>query len=340
MSAGNAFSSKLKGTAKMLKKRNPLLFLLFSCLVVFANGLKVQAANIDVEIDLNLVSTIDGNLTVVGSDTLAPLMTIWATLFKHQHPEVNVQIQTLGSSSAVPALIESTAQLGAMSRQMRLSEMTAFKERYGYQARAIKVAIDAMAIFVHQDNPLTEINLSQIDRIFSRTLRCQAHLPISTWGQLGLKGSWQGRNISLYGRNSVSGTYGYFKELALCGGDFLPSVNELPSAASVVQSVSTQLGALGYAGISAKSSRVKVLAVSVNGKAIYPDRANIVSHAYPFSRYLYLYVNKVPNKALPTLEAEFLRLILSPSGQDVVAQKGFVPLSDAERKAQLALLNL
>lgn len=331
----------MKGKAIMTSKL--FLLLLISCLFVFASPLKAQTTEIKVAVGVSQAVehiAIKGNLTAVGSDTLAPLMTKWAALFKRQHPEVNVQIQTLGSSSAVPALIESTAQFGAMSRQMRLSEMMAFKERYGYQAKAIKVAIDAMAIFVHQDNPLTEIKLSQIDRIFSRTLRCQARSPISTWGQLGLKGSWTLRNISLYGRNSVSGTYGYFKELALCGGDFLPSVNELPSAASVVQSVSTQLGALGYAGISSKSSRVKVLPVLVDGKAIYPNRTNIVSHAYPLSRYLYLYVNKVPNKALPPLEAEFLRLILSPKGQEVVAENGFVPLADAERDKQLALLNL
>ncbi len=327
----------------MIKKRQKKALLLFGCLFIFASLFHVQAAEISRVSGHDLTAEKDiikGNLTAVGSDTLAPLMTKWAALFKAQHSEVNIQIQTLGSSSAVPALIESTAQFGAMSRQMRLSEMMAFKERYGYQARAIKVAIDAMAIFVHQDNPLSEIKLSQIDQIFSRTLRCKANSPISTWGQLGLKGSWQGRNISLYGRNSVSGTYGYFKKLALCDGDFLSRVNELPSAASVVQSVSTQLGALGYAGISGKSSRVKVLPILVDGKAIYPDRANIISHAYPFSRYLYLYINQVPNKALPPLEAEFLRLILSPKGQEIVADKGFIPLSDVERNEQLALLDL
>ena len=194
-------------------------------------------------------SGVSGNLSSVGSDTLANLMTLWAEEFKRQYPNVNIQIQAAGSSTAPPALTEGTANLGPMSRKMKDKEIEAFETRYGYKPTAIGVAIDALAVYVHKDNPIQGMTIQQVDSIFSSTRRCGGVSSIDTWGQLGLTGEWAARDIQMFGRNSVSGTYGYFKEEALCKGDFRNNVNEQPGSASVVQSVSTSVNGIGYSGI-------------------------------------------------------------------------------------------
>ena len=180
-------------------------------------------------------SGVSGNLSSVGSDTLANLMTLWAEEFKRVDPNVNVQIQAAGSSTAPPALTEGTSNLGPMSRLMKDNEVQAFEQRRGYKPTPIAVAIDALAVFVHKDNPIAGLTLQQTDGIFSSTHTCGGE-DIVNWGQLGLPGAWASRGIQLYGRNSVSGTYGYFKQHALCKGDFKNNVNEQPGSASVVDS--------------------------------------------------------------------------------------------------------
>ncbi|MDD1795960.1 phosphate ABC transporter substrate-binding protein [Enterovibrio sp. ZSDZ42] len=283
---------------------------------------------------------ISGNLSTVGSDTLANLVTQWGALFKKYYPSVNVQIQTSGSSTAVPALIEATAQFGTMSRQMRPREVALFERKYGYPPTAIKVAIDAMAIFVHQDNPLTTLDLTQVDALFSETLRCGSTERFEKWGQLGLGGSWDKRNIQLFGRNSVSGTYGFFKDKALCDGDFRADVNEQPGSASVVQSVSTSLNAIGYAGVGYRTAGSKMLPLEVDGEQVFATVDNVTSGEYPLSRYLYVYVNKVPDKPLAPLESEFVELILSRQGQALAAGEGFVPLPASVIEEQRKVLGL
>lgn len=287
------------------------------------------------------VSGISGNLSSVGSDTLANLMTYWAEAFKRRYPNVNIQIQAAGSSTAPTALIEATAQLGPMSRAMKTKELEAFEQEYGYKPTAIKVAVDALAVFVHEDNPLKGINFAQLDAIYSRTLRCGGLAPITQWGQLGLSGSWQQRRIQLFGRNSVSGTYGYFKKRALCRGDFRNNVNEQPGSASVVQSVSTSLNAIGYSGIGYKTTGIKAIPVAREGHD-YVDATieNSISGRYPLSRFLYIYVNKHPNKPLAPMTREFLRFILSMDGQKIVQKDGYIPLSPAVAEQNSALLGL
>jgi phosphate transport system substrate-binding protein len=205
------------------------------------------------------VSGISGNISSVGSDTLANMMTFWAEEFKRTYPNVNVQIQAAGSSTAPPALTEATSNLGPMSRTMKSREKEAFEKRYGYKPTAVRVAIDALAVFVHKDNPLQGLSIAQVDAIFSNNRKCGADENVDRWGDLGLTGAWQGKDVQLYGRNSVSGTYGYFKKKALCKGDFKNSVNEQPGSASVVQSVSASLNGIGYSGIGYKTSGVRAL---------------------------------------------------------------------------------
>jgi len=278
--------------------------------------------------DYQRASGVSGNLSSVGSDTLANLMTLWAEEFKREYPNVNIQIQAAGSSTAPPALTEGTSNLGPMSRKMKSKEEHAFEKRYGYKPTAIPVAIDALAVYVHKDNPIKGMTIPQVDAVFSSTRKCGHQEDISKWGQLGLSGAWKDRSIQLYGRNSVSGTYGYFKKKALCKGDYKDTVNEQPGSASVVQSVSSSLNGIGYSGIGYKTSGVRAvpLAKKAGQPFVEATPENAVNKKYPLSRFLYIYVNKHPNKPLPPLEREFIKMVLSKVGQQVVIKDGYIPL--------------
>jgi phosphate transport system substrate-binding protein len=268
-----------------------------------------------------------GNLSSVGSDTLANLMTLWAEQYKREYPNVNIQIQAAGSSTAPPALTEGTSNFGPMSRKMKDKETEAFEKRYGYKPTEIRVAIDALALFVNKDNPVVGMTIPQVDAVFSSTRKCGNPDDISTWGALGLDGAWKMRSIQLYGRNSVSGTYGYFKKKALCKGDYKNNVNEQPGSASVVQSVSSSLNGIGYSGIGYMTSGVKAVPLAKKGNNfVEATPENAIKGAYPLARFLYMYVNKHPNKPLAPLEAEFLKMVLSRSGQTVVVKDGYIPL--------------
>ena len=273
------------------------------------------------------VSGVSGNLSSVGSDTLANLMTLWAEDFKKQYPSVNIQIQAAGSSTAPPALTEGTSNLGPMSRKMKDVELQAFEAKYGYKPTAVPVAVDALAVFVNKDNPIKGLTMEQVDGIFSANRLCGG-ANIKTWGDLGLTGEWSDKPIQLFGRNSVSGTYGYFKEEALCKGDFRGNVNEQPGSASVVQSISQSLNGIGYSGIGYKTSSVRALPLAKRGSTTFveADEAHALDGTYPLGRFLYVYVNKAPNKPLAPLEAEFVKLILSQSGQQVVVKDGYIPV--------------
>lgn len=290
--------------------------------------------------DYQRASGVAGNLSSVGSDTLANLMTLWAEEFKRVYPNVNLQIQAAGSSTAPPALTEGTSNLGPMSRKMKEGEETAFEQKYGYKPTAIRVAIDALAVYVHKDNPLTGLSMPEVDAIFSVTRKCGHNKDVKLWGDLGLTGEWAKRDIQLFGRNSVSGTYGYFKEHALCKGDFRANVNEQPGSASVVQSVGASLNAIGYSGIGYKTAGVKILPLSKDATSPKIDATteNAIKGTYPLARFLYVYVNKAPNKPLPPLEKEFMRMVLAKSGQQVVVKDGYIPIPLAVAQKELAKL--
>lgn len=289
----------------------------------------VSAVSVDKGVpEYKSVSGISGNLSSVGSDTLANLMTLWAESFKRAYPNVNIQIQAAGSSTAPPALTEATSNFGPMSRKMKAKEIAAFEDRYGYKPTAIPVAIDALAVYVNKDNPVKGFAIPDVDAVFSSTRKCGGEKDIKKWGDLGLSGAWENRDIQIYGRNSVSGTYGYFKKKALCKGDYKNNVNEQPGSASVVQSVSTSINGIGYSGIGYKTSGVRAVPLTkkVGGEFIEATPENAVSGKYPLSRFLYVYVNKHPNKELAPLDKEFIKLILSRQGQEVVIKDGYIPL--------------
>jgi phosphate transport system substrate-binding protein len=276
-------------------------------------------------------SGVSGNFTSVGSDTLNNLMTLWAESYKRFYPNVNIQIQGAGSSTAPPALIQGASNFGPMSRTMKDEEIVAFEKKHGYKPTAVPVAIDALAVYVNKDNPVPGLSIPQVDAIFSSTRKCGGAKEITKWGDVGMTGDWAGRPIALYGRNSVSGTYGYFKEKALCKGDFTKRVAEQPGSASVVQSVTGQIGAIGYSGIGYMTSGVRAIPLSKkDGEPfVEANAANALNKSYPLSRVLYVYVNKRPNQPLQPLEREFFKMVLSKQGQEVVVKDGFVPMPAA-----------
>ena len=285
------------------------------------------------DVDPNLpeyerASGVSGNFSSVGSDTLANLMTLWAEEFKRFYPNVNIQIQAAGSSTAPPALTQGTSNMGPMSREMKDNEIEAFEAKYGYRPTAVPVAIDALAVFVHKDNPIEGLTIAQVDAVFSSTLRCGYSQTIDNWGQLGLTGALGNRDLQLFGRNSVSGTYGYFKETALCTGDFKNNVNEQPGSASVVQSVTTSINGVGYSGLGYTTSSVKSLPLAKEeGTSFFAATPeNALAGDYPLARFLFVYINKEPNKPLAPLEQEFIKLVLSKAGQEVVLKDGYIPL--------------
>jgi phosphate transport system substrate-binding protein len=282
-------------------------------------------------------SGVSGNFSSVGSDTLNNLMTLWAEEFKRNYPNVNIQIQGAGSSTAPPALTEGTASFGPMSRLMKDEEVQAFERKHGYKPTAIGVAIDALAVFVNKDNPIKGLSIAQVDSIFSSTRKCGGR-KAERWGDVGLAGEWASRPLQIYGRNSVSGTYGYFKEHALCKGDYKSTVNEQPGSASVVQSVGTGLNAVGYSGIGYKTSNVRTVPLTKKDGTDFVDATeeNALSGKYPLSRVLYVYVNKAPNKPLTPMELEFVKMVLSKQGQDVVVKDGYIPLPAAMAQKELA----
>ena len=303
------------------------------------SGTAFAATDLDPNLpEYKTASGVSGNISSIGSDTLANLMTLWAEEFKRLYPNVNIQIQAAGSSTAPPALTEGTSNLGPMSRSMKSDEEEAFEKKHGYKPTAIRVAIDALAVYVHKDNPVKSMTMAQVDSVFSSTRKCGGSEDITRWGQLGLTDAWANRDVQLYGRNSVSGTYGYFKEHALCKGDFKNTVNEQPGSASVVQSVTASLNGIGYSGIGYKTSGVKAVALSkkAGDPVIEASTENAISGKYPLSRFLYVYVNKHPNKPLPPLEKEFIKMVLSKTGQQVVLKDGYIPLTDKIVEKELA----
>jgi phosphate transport system substrate-binding protein len=274
------------------------------------------------------VSGVSGNLRVVGSDTLNNLMALWAEGFKSKYPNVKISVEGKGSSTAPPALIEATAQFGPMSREMKSKEIDAFEKKFGYKPSVIRVAVDALAVFVHKDNPVPCLTLKQLDAMFSSTRKGGAVREAKTWGDVGLTGEWKDKPLSLYGRNAASGTYAYFKEIALFQGDFQNGVKEQPGSSAVVQGVASDRYAIGYSGVGYKTADVTMVPVAEDsGKCFAATAEASYTADYPLARFLYVYFNKKPSQPLDPLMMEFIRYVLSKDGQVAVAKDGFYPVS-------------
>ena len=286
-----------------------------------------------VEVDKNIPAYqpapgVSGSLKSIGSDSMNNLMALWAEGFKKFYPNVTIEVEGKGSSTAPPALIAGTAQIGPMSRAMKNTEIAEFEKQFNYKPTEIRTALDALAVYVNKDNPVPSLSLPQVDAIFSKTRKGAYKEDIGTWGQVGLTGDWATKPISLYGRNSASGTYGYFKEHALYKGDFKDSVKEQPGSSSVVQGCTTDKYGIGYSGIGYKTSGVRAvpLAEKDGGPVFEASLENVYAGKYPLGRFLYVYVNVPPGKPLDPLVKEFVKFIQSREGQEVVIKDGYLPL--------------
>src|SRR6266508_2099822 len=310
---------------------------------VFGAGLAVARGQVQLDPGLQpykTVSGVSGNISSVGSDTLNNLMTHWAESFSRFYPNAKVQIEGKGSSTAPPALIAGTAQLGPMSRPMRGTEIDQFEKKFGYKPTPVRTAVDALAVFVNKDNPTKCLTMEQVDAIYSKSRRSGYKEDVKTWGQLGLTGDWADRPISLYGRNSASGTYGFFKEHALKNGDYKDEVKEQPGSASVVQGVTVDRYGIGYSGIGYKTSGVKAVPLADKEGSVYSNGSydDVRSGKYPLNRFFFVYINRGPGQPLDLLTREFVKFILSREGQEVVVKDGYLPLSADIVKQELAKL--
>lgn len=281
--------------------------------------------------------TLSGTLTIVGSDTLSTLVLRWTEAFRARHPEVLIQLQTPGSASAPIALLEGAADIGAMSRPMDDDEQRAFTQRYGYAPTQIAVAHDAIVVFVHPDNPLTKITRRQLDAIYSDTLRCGAMKSITNWNDFGVDPTHRTTHILATGRNSASGTHEFFREEALCGGEYRADVVVWPGHGATVAAVAGNPEAIGYAGIGYVDGLVKPLAFAPedNVPAVAPVMENVMNGDYALARPLYFYVNRPPDRAPAPLPTAFLAYVLSDDAQALVTQEGFLPLAPGERERQI-----
>lgn len=307
-----------------------------------AASVQAQPIAIDEQIaPYEKVRGLSGNASSIGSDTMNNMMALWLEAFRKYYPNVKIQIEGKGSSTAPPALIEGTAQFGPMSRPMKSSEEDKFDRAFGYKPTPLRAALDALAVFVNKDNPIEGLTLPQVDAIFSKTRRSEFPQDITTWGQLGLSGDWAKARISLYGRNSASGTYGFFKKQALFKGDYKDEVKEQPGSASVVQGITEDRFAIGYSGIGYRTSGVRVVPLAKDEGQEFRQGSmeNVLNGSYPLGRFLYIYINKAPGQAMDPLVREFCAFIFSKEGQEIVVKDGYMPVPFAVAQAELAKLD-
>jgi len=315
-------------------------------LIATALAASLAAKNAAIALDANLpayqaVSDISGQIKSVGSDTLKNEMALWASGFEGLYPGVKIEIESKGSATAPPALLEGASLFGPMSRPMNAEEVRIFESVYGYKPAHVRVAADALAIYVNKDNPIPCLTLQQLDQIFSSTPEASGNRSIDTWGGAGLTGDWGKKPISLYGRNPLSGTYEFLKQIALYGGNYKEDVKQQPSSAEVVQSVANDKFAIGYSGIGYKTDGVRTVPLATSyGRECYDATAETYSSKYPISRYLYIYLNKEPTEPLDPLRAEFIKYILSKDGQTLTEKGGYFPITYEIREHDLDALGI
>ena len=297
--------------------------------LLLAAGAAAQAVKVDPAIpEYKPVQGVSGNLKSVGSDSMNNEMTLWAEGFKAFYPDVKLEVEGKGSSTAPPALIAGTAHFGPMSREMKADEIDKFQKQYGYEPTALPTSIDMLAVYVHKDNPIQGLTFQQLDAIFSKTRKGGFPTDIRTWGDLGLTGDWANKPISLYGRNEASGTYGFFKEHALFKGDFKDEVKAQPGSSTVVGGVAADRYGIGYSGIGYKTADVRAVPLAREASSPFVEALpeNGYSGEYPLARFLYLYVNHKPGGELDPVRREFIRFVFSRQGQQEVVKDGYLPV--------------
>lgn len=299
------------------------------------------ALALDLELaSYKVVPGVSGHLMSVGSDTMLHEMELWAEGFKSLYPNVTIEIEGKGSNTAPAALLEGKSQLGPMSRPMTPDEIASFQTKYGYKPTAVLVAVDALAIYVHKNNPIACLTMEQVERIFAADPKSGGGRSIQTWGEVGLTGEWGKKPIALFGRNTVSGTYKFFKQNALGGGDFKESLKQQDGSEAVVREVGAGAGAIGYSGIGYRTDAVRAVPVSAGKQCYAANFDNTYSRKYPLARGLYINVLKDPKAAFDTLAGEFVKYVLSKEGQLQAKKGGYFPITRNIREHELTRLGL
>ncbi len=276
-----------------------------------------------------VVNQPSGSLTVAGSDTMHHLTDSWASDLRQLYPGLTIKVESTGSEHGLNRLLEGKAQIAAMSRRMTPSEIVEFKREFGYEPTEVSVAIDALAIFVHKDNPIEGLTLAELDAVFSKDRRRGLKYSLQTWGDLMLDGEWTDAPIHLYGRNSASGTTIFFREHVLDGAAIKPAMTVCPGSASVVVELMKDRFGIGFSGIGYRTSGMRAvpIATAQGGRYVEPSFESAMNGSYPLRRPLYLYVNKALKTTAPPIVAEFVKFALSAQGQKTVIAQGYYPLT-------------
>jgi len=291
-----------------------------------ANGTRILS---DALPSYELVAGLSGKITSIGESTTTNLVARVAAAFRRMYPDVTLQVTASPISVGPAALLEGRADLVPMSRPLAPEEVQSFTKKYGYPPTEIKVAADALAIYVEKGNPVPGLTLGQLDGIFSRT-QSRGGSSIETWGQAGLTAEWADRRITLYGYGPDDGAHQIFQQQVLDGGAFRLSLRVEGGGSSIVQGVASDPGAIGFASVFFACKRVRVVQIAgADGRSYAPTEENVRSHKYPLSRFLYIYVNKPPRQPLGGPASEFLLFLLSREGQQIVADGGNIPLDVA-----------
>lgn len=302
--------------------------------------------------------SVSGVVKIRGSETMYPLLNRLVLEFQRRQPKMTLEVKGGGSTQAIGEFLqpppekignvilleERTNQLKlvATSRELFDAEIKEFVAKHGYEPTAVPIAVDAVALYVHKDNPLAGLTLEQVDAMFSTTRNRGYKTSLVQWGQLGLPRGWDQADIHLYGRDRKSGTRAFFQEHCLAGGEFMSGLHEDPGAASVILDLSRDQLGIGYSGLGLQSSLVRVvpLAESEGMPFVTPSSITVADQTYPLRRALYLYIDKSPKAALSRAIQEFLAFVMSQEGQEAVAKAGFFTLPTSQVTASATALGV
>ena len=269
-----------------------------------------------------------GVLNCRGSTNVGDLLTKWLPAFQHYYPEVESNLDFKGSSDGIKGLIAETANVGATSRPIKKRELEEFRALKGYFPTEIKVSLDALAIYVNRLNKLETITLDELDAVFSSTLKREYSKSILTW--LPLTGMES--NLTIYLFNKDSGARSYFRDKVMLKGEYnMDNVvsDEYTLLSQVINKVANDKDGISFGSVGAKNFKVKTVALAKRKyfPAYYPSEKEIKAGNYPLTRFLYIYLDVPPDKAIPKLLYEFCKFILSYDGQATVVREGKLPLS-------------
>jgi phosphate transport system substrate-binding protein len=301
-------------------------------------------------------TTVKGEIRSVGADTMEELTKLWIAGFSKVQPGATFTMDAKASGTAVPALTDGKADIGPCAREVLPPELGPFQKKFGYEPFAVRVAsgsyrtpgkTHAIAFLVNKDNPIEKVTFSQLDAVFSTTRRHGGKEDIRTWGQLGLKGEWADKPIALWGLIRPNGIANFIQARVMANGEYKSGINERTTVGSlaaldaIAQGVAADRYAIGYAGFGNLIPGVKAVALAENDGGPYYKGTfdEVVTHTYPLSRHIYVYINRGPNQPIDPKIREFLDYILSKDGQDAVVKEGiFLPLSASAVKQERARL--